>query len=157
VTAECRFLDRPVAGSVTRSITGASPGPCGANYWRYAAAQTAPREAREHTRNFLGHCQDNTSDTVFTAELLVSELVANACTASPAASSISLSLRHFYRHLLFEVTDSSPDPPVLTDPGIESQHGRGLVLVNEFSSQWGYFYLRNGRKTVYAILPVLVP
>lgn len=148
------ILDRSVAGSLTRSTTAASSGPCSASYWRYAAARTAPREARADARGFLGRCRGITPDTLFSAELLVSELIANACTASTADASVTLSLRRFYRHLLVEVIDSSPDPPVLADPDTDAQHGRGLLLVNELSSQWGYFYSRDGHKTVYAVLPV---
>src|SRR5689334_5058837 len=98
-------------------MTAASPAPYDADCWSYDAARTAPREARADTRGFLEHCPGITPDTLFSAELLVSELVANACAASAIDAPVSLSLRRFTRHLKVEVIDSSPDPPVLTDPG----------------------------------------
>jgi anti-sigma regulatory factor (Ser/Thr protein kinase) len=158
MTADSNLLDRPITGSVTRSLMPVSPRPRNASYTRYTAGDTTqPGKARACTRAFLGYCRDLSPDTIDTAELLVSELVTNACTYSPADSPVGLSLRHFPRHLLIEVIDSSPNPPVLTDPDTDSQQGRGLLLVSAMATTWGYFRLHDGRKAVYAILPVPEP
>jgi anti-sigma regulatory factor (Ser/Thr protein kinase) len=152
------LLDRPVTGSVTRSQMPVSPRPRNASYTRYAAGDTTqPGKSRACTRAFLGRCRDISPGTIDTAELLVSELVTNACSYSPAGSPVGLSLRQFPRHLLIEVIDASPDPPVPAHPGTDALSGRGLLLVSAMTATWGYFRLHDGRKAVYAILPVPEP
>jgi hypothetical protein len=49
------------------------------------------------------------------------------------------------------VTDSSPVPPVRHDPADESEHGRGLNIVEALSTEWGWRPGDPG-KVVYAIL-----
>jgi hypothetical protein len=71
-----------------------------------------------------------------------------------SATVIEFSLRLFADRLLIEVIDSSPDHPVLNPPDDASaEHGRGLTIVEDLSSEWGYF-LHQGRKVVYCILPI---
>ena len=88
------------------------------------------------------------------AELAVSELVTNAVRASievrearqapggcPAGlPAIALRLAGDRTHLLVEVSDhdSSPPLPTMMDP--ERDGGRGLLLVEAVSEQWGYYY-----------------
>jgi hypothetical protein len=94
------------------------------------------------------------------AVLVVSELVTNAYTAmdiDPIAGicGIDLSLRLFDGHLLIEVIDSSPKPPIPNlDKNISATGGRGLAVVDDFSGhQWGYFW-RTRRKVVFCMLPL---
>jgi hypothetical protein len=84
------------------------------------------------------------------AELTVSELVTNAVRASTEASRapgapcglpvVALRLAGDRRHLLVEVSDHDPRPPVPTQAGPERDGGRGLVLVEAVSERWGYYY-----------------
>lgn len=91
------------------------------------------------------------------ARLLISELVTNAYNAMSdlaSATVIEFSLRLFADRLLIEVIDCSPDHPVLNPPDDPSaENGRGLGIVAGLSSEWGYF-LYQGRKVVYCILPI---
>ena len=49
------------------------------------------------------------------------------------------------------VTDPSPDPPVKRDPAVDTEHGRGLHIVEALSMRWGW-QPRDPGKAVYAIL-----
>jgi hypothetical protein len=49
------------------------------------------------------------------------------------------------------VTDLSPDPPVKRDPAGDTEHGRGLHIVDALSTSWGWRTEARG-KAVYAIL-----
>ena len=49
------------------------------------------------------------------------------------------------------VTDSSADPPVRRDPAEDTEHGRGLNIVEALSATWGWRPEGPG-KAVYAIL-----
>jgi anti-sigma regulatory factor (Ser/Thr protein kinase) len=88
------------------------------------------------------------------AELAVSELVTNAVRAStqarearqaPGAAAeglpvVALRLAGDHRHLLVEVSDHDPRPPVATAVDPERDGGRGLLLVEAVSDRWGYYY-----------------
>ena len=88
------------------------------------------------------------------AELAVSELVTNAVRASldarrarqvpgsaPAGLPVvALRLAGDRRHLLVEVSDHDPHPPVPTAADPERDGGRGLLLVEAVSERWGFYY-----------------
>ena len=88
------------------------------------------------------------------AELAVSELVTNAVRASidarrarqvpggaPAGLPVvALRLAGDHRHLLVEVSDHDPHPPVPTSADLERDGGRGLLLVEAVSERWGFYY-----------------
>jgi anti-sigma regulatory factor (Ser/Thr protein kinase) len=131
----------------------------------FSALATAPCRAREYTGWFLGLC-GFPPEAIEDAESVVSELATNAFIVTgghaegrPAraeqagAGVISLSLRHFSHGLLIEVIDSSPEPPVLAEPDLDSVHGRGLWIVAALSREWGYFPVRDG-KCVYSVLDI---
>jgi anti-sigma regulatory factor (Ser/Thr protein kinase) len=163
--AIAHLLDRPVPGSVTQSGVPASPRPLNAGHMTFSALATAPSRAREYTGLFLDLCS-LPPETIEGAELVVSELTTNAFAATgghaetrpisaeqAGTAVISLSLRHFSHGLLIEVIDSSPEPPVLAKPDLETEHGRGLWIVAALSREWGYFPVRNG-KCVYSMLSI---
>jgi anti-sigma regulatory factor (Ser/Thr protein kinase) len=89
------------------------------------------------------------------AELLVSELVTNAVKASREmmqASPVRLWLVSDSAQVLILVWDSSPQPPVQMDTGDEAENGRGLMLVEAISEQWGWYHHEdNDGKFVWAI------
>jgi anti-sigma regulatory factor (Ser/Thr protein kinase) len=122
-------------------------------------SKKTPAQARQDTRIFLKNCPGITEELTDPATLLVSELVTNAHNAMLAEplsgiACIELSLRLFDDHLLIEVIDSSPKPPVpnlANDAEAEGQ--RGLAVVDGLSQEWGYFW-RTGRKVVYSKLPL---
>jgi hypothetical protein len=55
------------------------------------------------------------------------------------------------RALAVIVTDSSPDPPVRRNLSMDSEHGRGLSIIDALSARWGWRPEGPG-KAVYAIL-----
>ena len=74
-------------------------------------------------------------------ELLVAELVTNAVQASRAAaqaSSVRLWLASDSAQVLILVWDASPDPPARITASDEAENGRGLMLVEAISEQWGW-------------------
>ena len=86
------------------------------------------------------------------AEAVASELIANAVTHAPAAVvTLALTWMEVSRALGIVVTDPSPLPPVKRDPGKDTEHGRGLHIVEALSARWGW-QPRDPGKAVYAIL-----
>jgi anti-sigma regulatory factor (Ser/Thr protein kinase) len=75
------------------------------------------------------------------AELVVSELVTNGVQASRAMThaSIRLWLVSDRTQVVVCVRDASPQPPVRMDVAEEAENGRGLLLVEAVSTQWGWF------------------
>jgi anti-sigma regulatory factor (Ser/Thr protein kinase) len=110
--------------------------------------------ARLHTRHVLWEWDlRNLGES---AELLVAELVTNAITASGAmvqAFPVRLWLASDSVQVLIVVWDASRQPPVRMDTSSEAENGRGLMLVEAISEQWGW-YFREGHdgKFVWAIL-----
>jgi anti-sigma regulatory factor (Ser/Thr protein kinase) len=75
------------------------------------------------------------------AELVVSELVTNGVQASRAMAhaAIRLWLASDQAQVAICVWDASPRPPVRMDAAEEAENGRGLLLVEAVSAQWGWF------------------
>jgi len=75
-------------------------------------------------------------------ELLVTELITNAVKASRAvtqASAVRLWLVSDLAHILILVWDASPQPPGRIDASGDTENGRGLILVEAISEQWGWY------------------
>jgi anti-sigma regulatory factor (Ser/Thr protein kinase) len=118
---------------------------------RLAAMASAPFWARRHAQDVLGKWRAP-GETIETAELLVSELVTNAAKL-PSPGIIDVMLRYCPgRHLVIEVSDSDPHPPTPADPDVNSESGRGLMLVQALSGEWSYYFLASGGKTVYCVI-----
>jgi anti-sigma regulatory factor (Ser/Thr protein kinase) len=114
--------------------------------------------ARLHARQVLWEWGiGNLGDS---AELLVTELITNAVRASREAgrvSAVRLWLLSDSAQVLILVWDSSPRPPVRTDAGDEAEHGRGLMLVDALSEQWGWYSREDSDgKVVWAITRLCV-
>ncbi|MFJ6571806.1 ATP-binding protein [Streptomyces sp. NPDC091292] len=112
--------------------------------------------ARRLTREFLGDgpCgapdAGGTSERVRDAQLVVSELVANATRVG--SSHCRLSLRVDADEFTVEVHDDSPDRPVLHAPSATAESGRGIALVHALSRRWSVVGDGQGGKTVRAVL-----
>lgn len=91
-----------------------------------------------------------------TTELLVSELMTNAVAASQSldeALPVRLWLLSDGARVLILVWDADPRQPVRIDAGAEAESGRGLLLVETLSQQWGsYTPAQMGGKAVWALL-----
>ncbi|MGW2937869.1 SpoIIE family protein phosphatase [Streptomyces sp. NPDC001156] len=91
-------------------------------------------------------------NAVFTAELVVSELVTNAIRyADPP---IRLRLIHDEVILICEVSDSSHTAPHLRRARSYDEGGRGLLLVAQLTQRWGSRHTSDG-KTIWAELSLL--
>ena len=89
------------------------------------------------------------------AELLVTELITNAVKASRAVtkgSPVRLWLVSDLAQILILVWDASPQPPIRINASGEAENGRGLILVEAISEQWGWYGRDDGDgKFVWAI------
>jgi anti-sigma regulatory factor (Ser/Thr protein kinase) len=122
------------------------------DFIEFGALSSAVPCARYHSRQVLWEWRlavlaENT-------ELLISELTTNAIAASRSAggdSPIRLWLLSDTVRVLIAVWDASPDPPVRADVSADSESGRGLLLVEMISDQWGSYAGPAGGKTVWAL------
>ncbi|MGW4803402.1 ATP-binding protein [Kitasatospora sp. NPDC004272] len=108
--------------------------------------------ARRHTVHVLEcwHARVELSDA---ARLVVSELATNAVRARGGPHGFTLSLVLRGGSLLVQVGDHDPRPPRPRPAGPDATGGRGLHLVDELSSRWGYYRTSPHGKVVWAELP----
>ncbi|GGI97115.1 SpoIIE family protein phosphatase [Streptomyces brasiliensis] len=92
------------------------------------------------------------SETAFTAELVVSELVTNAIRYG--SRPIRLRLIHDATTLICEVSDTSHTAPHLRRAKIWDEGGRGLLLVAQLTQRWGSRHTADG-KTIWAELSLM--
>jgi anti-sigma regulatory factor (Ser/Thr protein kinase) len=78
---------------------------------------------------------------------IIVELVANA--VRHAKTDLILRLCRRNSRIRIEVADSDPSLPVLTEPAPLQEGGRGMLIVNRYSTTWGTIPTRHG-KTVWA-------
>ncbi|WP_234327387.1 ATP-binding protein [Streptomyces sp. NRRL WC-3742] len=107
--------------------------------------------ARRHTTDLLRRWQVP-SDTIDTANLIVSELVTNAIRHTHAddevspysplspVKAITLALWLERGRLVIFVQDNDRRPPVVKEVGEDAESGRGVFLVDALSEKWGYYY-----------------
>lgn len=118
------------------------------------ALPTAPGCGRAWTRQILWEWGLSTLQE--STELLVSELVTNAVQAARAATGatpVRLWLLSDAVRVVILVWDASPDPPVRMSSGDDAENGRGLLLVEAISDQWGSYPVRDeGGKVVWALV-----
>lgn len=86
------------------------------------------------------------------AEMVASELITNAIEHA-GAPKFGLEVMQLAGSAAVAVivTDPSPQPPVKRDPDEDTEHGRGLNIVDALSASWGWRPEDPG-KAVYAIL-----
>lgn len=87
------------------------------------------------------------------AELVISELVTNAITASaalPGRPPVLLQLIAGERSVRVEVHDRSPLEPVAVPVGADAEHGRGLTIVAALSQRYGSQRTAPDHKLVWA-------
>jgi anti-sigma regulatory factor (Ser/Thr protein kinase) len=109
--------------------------------------------ARYHCRQVLWEW--HLTGLVHNAELLVSELVSNAITAARSSGSdspVRLSLLSDTARVVIMVWDASPHLPVRAEPNADAETGRGLLLVETISDQWGAYPTPPCGKSVWALV-----
>jgi anti-sigma regulatory factor (Ser/Thr protein kinase) len=133
-TAELRI--RPVAARLADHP--ASEWPC-RSFLELGALDGAVPSARLHARHVLREW--GVASLGEGAELVVSELVTNGVKASRAMThaAIRLWMASDKVRVVICVWDASPEPPVRMDAPEDAEHGRGLLLVEAVSEQWGWF------------------
>ncbi|WP_037683512.1 SpoIIE family protein phosphatase [Streptomyces cellulosae] len=92
-------------------------------------------------------------EAVFSAELLLSELVTNAI--RHASGPLRVRVVHG-RSLIFEVADTSSTAPRLRHASATDEGGRGLFLVAQLAQAWGARYTGDG-KVIWAECALDVP
>jgi anti-sigma regulatory factor (Ser/Thr protein kinase) len=101
--------------------------------------------ARNHAQVVLMEWEFHDENFVEATKLLVSELTTNAVLASQVLkqllpSPVHLWLKAGFQRVMITVWDGNPQPPVLQeDAPADAEHGRGLMLVDFFAEQWGWF------------------
>jgi anti-sigma regulatory factor (Ser/Thr protein kinase) len=121
-------------------------------------AGLASRKAREFTGQILrGWGLSAMTDD---AAVIVSELVTNALRHGCASLSamldgqVELILWRRADQVVCAVTDSGPGTPVLASPDPFAEAGRGLLVIEALSANWGWTRLGGCRKAVWAALSV---
>ncbi|HUY49061.1 MAG TPA: ATP-binding protein [Streptosporangiaceae bacterium] len=133
------------------------------SYLELAALPTAVPCARLHAKNILHEWRlVHLTDTV---ELLLSEIITNAVRASAdqahrqhtSGQAISVPIVRFWlssdgHRVLIQVWDSDHTTPTPQSAGSDAETGRGLLLVETLSTQWGC-YIPDGQagKIVWAM------
>ncbi|PSL00646.1 hypothetical protein CLV63_101120 [Murinocardiopsis flavida] len=127
---------------------------------RYAAISTAVGCARREVAHTLREW--DLPGLLDAAELLASELVTNAVTATGddtdrplrytelrGLALIGMELRAEDGVLHIYVWDRAMAPPVRKEVGFDAEDGRGILLVDMISSHWGHYYPEFGGKVVW--------
>jgi anti-sigma regulatory factor (Ser/Thr protein kinase) len=122
------------------------------------ALATAPACARGHVRSVAREW--GLPELAHTAELLVSELVTNAIRASqrldvradlPAAPVVRIWVTSDGLSLAIRVWDASSEMPVRRNGAPDETGGRGLMIVEALSKEWGA-YQQDGGKVVWVLI-----
>ncbi|MGW6454857.1 ATP-binding protein [Streptomyces sp. NPDC055078] len=123
------------------------------NTTRFRVRRDSVPTARHHVRALLTEWK--LGGLVDTAALITSELTANVVQhAKGTGDFFELALRRRDGVLVIEVSDSFQwQMPELREPSEEDTSGRGLLIVDALSSQWGVRPRETG-KTVWAHLPI---
>ncbi len=160
VTAECGGAHLARSEHDSGAGTAFQPWPL-QTYLPLAALPTAPACARGHVRSVA--MEWGLAELADTAELLVSELITNAVRASErlrvradlaVVPVIRLWLVSDKSSLVIHVWDGNDEMPVRRDAGIDEESGRGLMLVESLSSDWGAYRETTGKTVWVKIDPV---
>jgi len=157
-TVPASRVTRGVHLEVHPLLTG--PGPL-----RLPAVPWAAAVSRRYLRQLLRAWQ--LAAVTETAQLMASELVANAVTAArapergilldepqPQSQPIELGVRRTEDSVIIEVTDPNPEPPVLRQADAMDEGGRGLSIIEILGSRWGHYPSAGGGKVVWCEIAV---
>jgi anti-sigma regulatory factor (Ser/Thr protein kinase) len=99
-------------------------------------------------RRFATTTLEGTTPAVLeSVELMVSELATNS--VRHARTGFRLMIRYSEGVILVEVTDRACGTPAMRSPGPEDPTGRGLLIVDMLSDEWGVDYRAARGKTVW--------
>jgi anti-sigma regulatory factor (Ser/Thr protein kinase) len=122
-----------------------------------AALATAPACARGHVRSIAYEC--GLADLAETAELLASELVTNAIQASARLKTartpvVRIQVTSDRESLTIRVWDASQAMPVRQEAAPGDDGGRGLMIIDALSADWGSYREADG-KVVWATISLI--
>jgi anti-sigma regulatory factor (Ser/Thr protein kinase) len=118
--------------------------------WSHETLLDAHATSASHARAFVtGHLvAHDLADMVDDLRLVVSELATNAL--HHAQSPFTVRLRAFEATLRLEVVDGSDVVPSAVAAGPLDTYGRGMVIVQAVSRDWGTLPRATGGKSVWA-------
>jgi anti-sigma regulatory factor (Ser/Thr protein kinase) len=117
-----------------------------------AAGPAAAAEARRHVQATI-HASGVPIDA-YVAVLLTSELVTNAIWHDANEDKkIQLVIIWIGDQIRVEVHDTSPYEPVLDAARPDSETGRGLMLVADLSTDWGFYRTDTGKAVYFTLAP----
>jgi anti-sigma regulatory factor (Ser/Thr protein kinase) len=121
---------------------------------RLQGTATSPGLARRYVSSRLSELlpvTESTEEFVARATLVVSELVTNAVNAGGSAIDVALSV---HRDLVrLTVSDDAAGRAVVLTPSESDDHGRGLIMMQGVSPEWGVDY-REGHKDIWVDMPL---
>ncbi|MEU7474742.1 ATP-binding protein [Lentzea sp. NPDC042327] len=95
-------------------------------------------------------------DHLYDVQLVVTELVTNVLDHTPGTGRLRILHRTDPCSITVEVDDESPFEPVYGRSRLGEHRGRGIVVVDRISRQWGH-RPREGGKTVFALVDCAAP
>jgi len=127
----------PLADPQGTDVTGRWPLQ---SFLELGALPSAVPCARLHTRHVLWDW--GVSRLIDSTELLVSEIITNAVGISREMdqAAVRLWLLCDRARVVVLAWDPSPLPPVPVTPDADTENGRGLLLVEAISEQWGWYF-----------------
>ncbi len=100
------------------------------------------------------------------AELVISELVTNAVKTTGVTEAqprwtelddlalIDVRLVLTDISVIIEVWDRDPRPPIIKQPRLDDENGRGLFIIGELCRRWNFYPARKGGKVVWGELEI---
>jgi len=145
------MLDGMIPARMIRAVSGLAQ-----SYLELGAFASAVPCARSHARLVVTEWgRPELADAV---ELVVSELVTNAVHAagplrgdSPLIPVVRLWLASDRHGVLIRVGDGSSQAPMRRESGPDDESGRGLLMVEASSRDWGFYPTADG-KVVWALV-----
>src|SRR6476646_4170318 len=121
---------------------------------RLATGPAAPAEARRRVRGAIRSWQvpvDLDAALLLTSELVTNAIRHEAGQAGQAAQPVMLAIASSRGRLRVDVHDTSRSLPAVAEVPADAETGRGLLLVETLSDEWG-FYRTPAGKAVYFTL-----
>jgi anti-sigma regulatory factor (Ser/Thr protein kinase) len=107
----------------------------------FPAVPESVGSARRFTRAALGR-HDVEPRLIDTAMLLVSELATNAIVHAASTLTLRIDVGDDIR---VEICDANETPPVVGEPEMEHESGRGLAIVTTLADDWSWAPRSNGK------------
>jgi anti-sigma regulatory factor (Ser/Thr protein kinase) len=109
--------------------------------------ENQPASVPAARRFATGALRGLSADLVEAVELMVSELATNC--VRHTSGEFEITIEQTPREIRVEALDDGRGRPRLRSPGPAEPHGRGLLIVNALSSDWGVDVRDQHRKAVW--------